>query len=112
MAMKKWLFCSKELARVFFFVFTKLVDNLQPLRLDICDPNIFLDFCFPGKVAELILLLTLQNSVIGKQIGRNWMLMHVTLLSSSIFHTAATAPQILKKKKQAGTKTALKVVCN
>jgi len=24
-----------------FFFFTKLVDNLQPLRLDICDPNTF-----------------------------------------------------------------------
>jgi len=58
----------------------------------------FLDFCFPGKVVQLILLLTLQNSVIGKQTNRKKLdadAHHVTL-EFYFPHIATTVPQILK----------------
>ena len=66
--------------------------------MDICDPNIFLDFCFTGKVAQLILLLTLQNSVIGKQTNRKKLDADARYVTLEFYfpHIAATAPQILK----------------
>jgi len=75
----------------------------------ICSPSgwisviqIFLDFCFPGKVVQLILLLTLQNSVIGKQTNRKKLGAdaHYVTLEFYFPHIAATSTQNLEIKNR------------
>jgi len=64
--------------------------------------QIFFRFFFPGKVTQLILLLTLQNSVIGKQTNRKKLDADARYVTLEFYfhHTAATSPPNLEIKNR------------
>jgi len=99
---------NKEMAFLLKGTFKSCYFSIQRLLI-ICSPlgwisviRIFLDFCFPGKVAQLILLLTLQNSVIGKQTNRKKLDADARYVTLEFYfhHTAATSPPNLEIKNR------------